>query len=86
MKIVSGVVMGGAGLAWLAFVISWIQAVRHPAPGQTTFGLLVNGFAVFQPERFTAEGNRHRRRCGLAMGAFFALVMLGIAVTALAKG
>lgn len=81
MQILSVVLIAVGVVVWLLAAVSWIRAVSHRKSEVPLSALVLSGMKAFDPDNFTAEGQRHQRRFMIAFAMFFVVVFLGVAVT-----
>ena len=74
MKIVATVAAAGMVVAWLSAVLAASRMTRYPAPGVSTWRLVLNGHAYFTGKGFAAEAAPHRRRFLASVAVFTALM------------
>ena len=82
MEIVLLIIGVGLAAAWVSTLFNWIQAVLHRKPEVQLTKMLFSGLAVFDPDNFTAEGQRYQRRYGISFAVFFLLMFLAFGVVA----
>jgi hypothetical protein len=80
-------VLGTAAfVAWVVAFVSLLQMTRHARPGVSTSYLLTHGIAFFTGDKFMSTAAAYRRRLGIAVGVFFALVIVAVVVALLVQG
>ena len=83
LAVLLAVIGGGAVIAWVVAVYSYIQLVRHRKPDVSLISLFTNGLDAFSSAKFLEGGKPHQTRLLWSAAAFFVCVLLAIGVSAL---
>jgi len=82
LPILFGIATAGS---WLFAAVSWILALRHRIPEQSSLLDLINGMKAFNPDHYTEIGQRHQRHFMMGFAAFFVFMVLTVASMALTQ-
>jgi hypothetical protein len=77
------VAAAGAGLCWLAAVVSWLRMLGNTSGRMSVPSMLLHGMASFDPANFNERGQRLQRLFLRCFAGFFGMLLV-LAATAAA--